>query len=53
MSLLEIKNLNLIYPNGKKIFENTELNLQAGESQALWSHIGTGKTSLFRVITGL
>ena len=53
MSLLEIKNLNLIYPNGKKIFENTELNLQAGESQALWSPNGTGKTSLFRVVTGL
>ena len=53
MSLLEIKNLNLTYPNGKKIFENAEISLQAGESQALWSPNGTGKTSLFRVITGL
>lgn len=53
MSLLEIKHLNLTYPNGKKIFENTQLSLRAGESQALWSPNGTGKTSLFRVITGL
>lgn len=37
MSLLEIKNLNLTYPNGKKIFENAEITLQPGESQALWS----------------
>ena len=53
MSLLEIKNLNLTYPNGKKIFENAEITLQPGESQALWSPNGTGKTSLFRVVTGL
>lgn len=43
MSLLEIKNLNLTYPNGKKIFENAEITLQPGESQALWSPNGTGK----------
>ena len=53
MSLLEIKNLNLTYSNGKKIFENAEITLQPGESQALWSPNGTGKTSLFRVVTGL
>lgn len=53
MSLLEIKNINLTYPNGKKIFENAGISIQPGASYALWSPNGTGKTSLFRVITGL
>lgn len=51
--ILSVKDLSLTFPDGKKIFEQAELSLYPSETIGLWSPNGTGKTSLFRIITGL
>lgn len=51
--ILFVKNLRLSFPSGKDVFDEASLDLFSQESVGLWSPNGTGKTSLFRVITGL
>lgn len=50
---LSINHLSLSFSSGKEVFKDASFSLFNKESVGLWSPNGTGKTSLFRVITGL
>ncbi|QWQ38690.1 metal ABC transporter ATP-binding protein [Gemella sp. zg-570] len=51
--VLEIKNLNLIYPNGYKALNNLSLKVPRGKRIAILGPNGAGKSSLVKTILGL
>lgn len=51
--MLTIKNLNLSYPNNKKILKNINLDIKKGEFILLTGESGSGKSSLLNAINGL
>eukprot|EP00828_Plagiopyla_frontata_P010922 TRINITY_DN1596_c0_g1_i2.p2 TRINITY_DN1596_c0_g1~~TRINITY_DN1596_c0_g1_i2.p2 ORF type:complete len:320 (-),score=35.73 TRINITY_DN1596_c0_g1_i2:34-993(-) len=48
-----IKNLNKIYPNGKKAVQGLDLEMYEGQIFALLGHNGAGKTTTISMLTGL
>ncbi|MFN3704906.1 MAG: phosphonate ABC transporter ATP-binding protein [Thermoflexales bacterium] len=53
MSLLEVKNLHLVYPNGHEALKQVSFSAEAGEIIALIGRSGAGKSTLLRCINGL
>lgn len=53
-SSIQIRNLSLTYEGANKpALENLNLNIKAGEKIAVLGKIGSGKTTLIKIITGL
>ena len=53
-SSIQIQNLSLTYEGANKpALENLNLNIKAGEKIAVLGKIGSGKTTLIKIITGL
>jgi ABC-type branched-subunit amino acid transport system ATPase component len=50
--LLELKNISFSFSQEKKILNDLSLNIVEGEIYALMGGNGTGKTTLFNIITG-
>lgn len=48
-----IKNLNKVFPNGKKAVNNLSLTMYSGQIFALLGHNGAGKTTTISILTGL
>ena len=53
MSLLEIRDLRLVYPNGNEVLKQVSLDANAGEIIAIIGRSGAGKSTLLRCINGL
>lgn len=53
MSILEIRNLTHVFPNGNKAIDNINLSFQAGEFVIIAGPNGSGKTVLIRHFNGL
>lgn len=53
MSLLEIRDLRLVYPNGNEVLKKVSLSAEAGEIIAVIGRSGAGKSTLLRCINGL
>ena len=53
MSLLEIRDLRLVYPNGNEVLKKVSLTAEAGEIIAVIGRSGAGKSTLLRCINGL
>lgn len=53
MSLLEIKDLRVVYPNGTEALKSISLTAEQGEIVAVIGRSGAGKSTLLRCINGL
>ncbi|MFN4294219.1 MAG: phosphonate ABC transporter ATP-binding protein [Thermoflexales bacterium] len=53
MSLLEVRDLRLVYPNGHEALKRVSFKAEAGEIIALIGRSGAGKSTLLRCINGL
>jgi phosphonate transport system ATP-binding protein len=53
LSLLEIHDLRLVYPNGNEVLKRVSLSADAGEIIAVIGRSGAGKSTLLRCINGL
>jgi len=53
VSLLEIRDLRLVYPNGNEVLKQVSLDANAGEIIAIIGRSGAGKSTLLRCINGL
>ncbi len=53
MSLLEITNLQVVYPNGHEALRSISLNAEAGEIIAIIGRSGAGKSTFLRAINGM
>lgn len=53
MSLLEIQDLKVVYPNGTEAIKSISMNAAAGEIVAIIGRSGAGKSTLLRCINGL
>lgn len=53
MSLLEVRDLRLVYPNGHEALKRVSFNAEAGEIVAIIGRSGAGKSTLLRCINGL
>lgn len=53
MSLLEIRDLRVVYPNGLEALKSISLKAEAGEVIAIVGRSGAGKSTLLRCINGL
>lgn len=53
MSLLEVRDLRLVYPNGHEALKRVSFNADAGEIVAIIGRSGAGKSTLLRCINGL
>ena len=53
MSLIEIKDLRLVYPNGHEALKRVSFSAEAGEIVAIIGRSGAGKSTLLRCINGL
>lgn len=53
MALLEISNLQLVYPNGHEAIKEVSFNAEAGEIVGVIGRSGAGKSTLLRCINGL
>ncbi|MCF0253409.1 MAG: ABC transporter ATP-binding protein [Duodenibacillus sp.] len=51
--LLTVTGLNFAYPCGRRVLDNASLSVREGERLGLTGLNGTGKTTFFRVVTGL
>lgn len=47
---IELENVSFAYPDGKPLFNNLNINIQAGERLALVGASGAGKTTLFQLL---
>lgn len=47
---IELENVSFAYPNTKPLFDNLNINIQAGERLALVGASGAGKTTLFQLL---
>ena len=47
---IELENVSFAYPNSKPLFNNLNINIQAGERLALVGASGAGKTTLFQLL---
>ena len=47
---IELENVSFAYPNSKPLFDNLNINIQAGERLALVGASGAGKTTLFQLL---
>jgi ABC-type multidrug transport system fused ATPase/permease subunit len=47
---IDIKNLIFFYEENKKVFDNFNLSIKAGESLAIVGHTGAGKSSLAKLL---
>jgi putative ATP-binding cassette transporter len=50
---IDIDNVDLLLPNGRRIFEAKHLQLNGGESVVVSGPSGAGKSTLFRAIAGI
>ena len=48
--IIELQNVNLIYPNGTRALKNIDLSVTPGEFVFLVGHTGSGKSSLMKLI---
>jgi phosphonate transport system ATP-binding protein len=53
MSLLEIRALKVVYPNGTEALKSIDMSAEAGEIVAIIGRSGAGKSTLLRCINGL
>jgi phosphonate transport system ATP-binding protein len=53
MSLLDIRNLQVVYPNGTEALKSVSLQAEPGEIIAVIGRSGAGKSTLLRCINGL
>lgn len=53
MSLLEVTNLRVVYPNGAEALQSVSFQADAGEIIAVIGRSGAGKSTLLRCINGL
>ena len=51
--MIEIKELSVVYPDGKKALDHINITLQDGESVALVGANGAGKSSLLLSLVGV
>lgn len=47
------RDVSYTYPNGRRVFDQLNIELEAGESVAIVGENGAGKTTLARIIAGL
>ena len=50
--ILEIKNIDFAYPDRKKVFENIQFGVKAGEIISIVGPSGAGKTTLLKCLAG-
>jgi phosphonate transport system ATP-binding protein len=53
MSLLQIENVSVVYPNGTQALKSITMHAAAGEIVAIIGRSGAGKSTLLRCINGL
>lgn len=53
MSFLDIKEVQVVYPNGTRAIESISIQAEAGEIIAIVGRSGAGKSTLLRCINGL
>lgn len=53
MSLLEVCDLEMVYPNGHQALKSITMSAEAGEIIAIIGRSGAGKSTLLRCINGL
>ena len=53
MSLLQIENVSVVYPNGTQALKSITMHAEAGEIVAIIGRSGAGKSTLLRCINGL
>lgn len=53
MSLLEVRDLRLVYPNGLEALKRVSFSAEAGEIVSIIGRSGAGKSTLLRCINGL
>ncbi|MCF8011499.1 MAG: energy-coupling factor ABC transporter ATP-binding protein [Clostridiales bacterium] len=51
--VLKIAGLSFVYPDGRQIFNNFSLTVQSGERVGIIGPNGTGKTTMFLLISGV
>ena len=53
MSLLQVENVSVVYPNGTQALKSITMHAEAGEIVAIIGRSGAGKSTLLRCINGL
>lgn len=53
MSILELKNINYSYKNGKNVLKNININFESGKFYAILGVSGAGKSTLLSLLAGL
>lgn len=51
--ILEVRNLSFSYPNSSPLFSDLSFKLKKGERLGITGAIGTGKSTLLRILSGL
>lgn len=51
--MIEVQSLDFTYPNGKKVFQSIDLQIEEGEYIAIMGENGAGKSTLLKVCTGI
>lgn len=53
MGLIDLREISFAYPDGRRVLDSLDFELEAGERVGLIGPNGSGKTTLFHVIMGL